>query len=112
MNADRRHTAAVCIELIKECLEIGEMAETSHAALSEAVKHLTSSEFWQLKNQERHAGKNAATDKQIAICKVALPALEQASEALKAGDMRKVIRKLNTAMTTDGQKPKRGKVTQ
>lgn len=102
MNGDRRHTAAVCADLIKECLEIGEITETSHATLTEAIKSMTSAEFWQLKNQERHAGKNAATDKQIAICRVALPALEEAGKALAAGDMRKVIRKLDLARTTDG----------
>jgi hypothetical protein len=98
--------ALVCIELIEECGEVGTMSDRAHVALVEAVQHLQKAEYWQLKNQERHAGKNAATDKQIAICRAALPALEQAVEALGSENYSRVIKLLSLAATTDGeQKP-------
>lgn len=107
MNQDRRHLAKVCIALVKECSDIGEMSNESHDVLSDSLKQLTSAEYWQLRNQERHEGKNAATDKQIAICRVALPALEQAVKALKASDYNKVIARLQKAVDTDGTAPRK-----
>lgn len=102
MNADRRLTARICVELIQESAEVGEMSERAHQALSEAIKHLQAQEFWQLKNQERHAGSNPSTDKQLAICRIALPALELAAEALVQEDYSTVIDQLTLAMNTDG----------
>lgn len=102
MNADRRATAQVCIELIKECSEIGEMSEASHAALEHALKTMKQAEFWSLKNQTPHRGKNSSTDTSIRIGEVALPALEQAYSALVAEDYNTVIDQLALAATTDG----------
>ena len=85
------------------------MTDRAHKALTEALVHLQRAEYWQLKNQERHAGKNAATDTQIAICRVALPAIESAVEALVAEDYGRVVKQLRLAITTNGEvkKPRR-----
>lgn len=107
MNTDRRQIAQICVELIRETAEVGEMSERAHQALVEAVKHLQAQEYWQAKNQEKHAGKNPSTDKQLAICRVALPALELAAEALQQEDYSTVIDQLELASTTDGEVPKR-----
>jgi hypothetical protein len=109
VNVDRRATGAVCIALLKECLAIGEMDDTSHVALSDAVRTMQNQEHWQLKNQEKHEGKNASTDKQIAISRVALPALEAAVQALKEDDYRTVLAKVELAITTDGTEPAKRK---
>lgn len=100
MNADRRHIGEVCIRLISECAELGEMSEDSHVALVKAVKHIRSEEWWQLKNQEKHEGKNASTDHQIGISRKALPALEAAVEALEKEDYSEVIDRITLAITT------------
>lgn len=107
MNVDRRATARVCIELIKECSDIGEMSDASHKALADALKQMQSQEFWQLKNQERHEGKNEPTDRQIAISRVALPALEAAVKALAEDDYNEVLDQLTLAVTTEGEAPKK-----
>lgn len=107
MNKDRRVIAQICIELLKECNETGLINDDSHVALTDAVKHLTAQEFWQIKNQERHEGKNATTDSQLSICRVALPALEQAARELgkTEPDYTAVIDHLHLAITTDGTVP-------
>lgn len=81
---------------------MGEMSESAHEVLTDAIKHLQAQEFWQTKNQERHAGNNPSTDKQLAICRIALPALELAAEALVQEDYSMVIDQLTLAITTDG----------
>lgn len=107
MNKDRRVTAQVCIELLKECSEFGEMTEASYQALNEAIAVMKAAEYWSLRNQERHAGKNEATDLSIAVSRVALPALEKALAALQAEDYDTVITQLTVATTTDGTAPRR-----
>ncbi len=109
MNKERRETAQVCIELIKECHAVGEMADASHKALEAAIKGMKAAEFWGLKGMSKHEGANDSTDKQIAISRVALPALEAAAEALNEEDYASVITQLEIAVTTDGTVPKRGK---
>lgn len=83
------------------------MSEASHAALTAAVKHLRTSEYWGLRNSLKHEGKNEATDRNIAVSQVALPALEAAVEALEAEDYNDVIDQLTLAVTTDGTVPKK-----
>lgn len=86
------------------------MADTSHEALVDAVKAMQQAEYWSLRNQAKHEGKNESTDKQLAISRVALPALEEAVKALEADDYAAVIAALELAITTDGSpaaKPKR-----
>lgn len=91
---------------------MGEISDESHVALEEVLKTMRNQEYWQLKNQSKHEGKNAPTDKQIAICRVALPALELAVEALDQGDYHMVLDQLTLAITTQGEvqeeKSKRG----
>ncbi|QCW22324.1 hypothetical protein SEA_CHEPLI_56 [Microbacterium phage Chepli] len=111
MNADRRQIGHVCLALLVECNHFGEISDSSHTKLSEALKHMQSAEYWQLKNQERHEGKNASTDSQLAICRAALPALEAAVAALAEDDFNEVIRHLTTAITTDGSTPKKRRTT-
>lgn len=105
MNKDRRATAQVCIELIKECAEVGEMSEASHAALKEAIKTMQSAEYWSLRNQSKHEGKNESTDAGIRISRVALPALEAATVALSEDNYDVVVEQLYLAVTTDGTTP-------
>jgi hypothetical protein len=106
VNKDRRQIAKVSIELMKECNEIGLISDASHDALVEATMHLQAAEHWQLKNQLKHEGKNPGTDTQIAISRVALPALEEAVQELKDGNYSEVITKLELALNTDGTLPK------
>lgn len=84
-------------------MESGEMDERSHVALTDAIHVMQNQEYWQLNNQERHEGKNASTDKQIAISKIALPALERAVQALRADDYSGVLISLELAVNTDGE---------
>lgn len=107
LNGDRRFAGNLCIALIKECAEIGEMSDTAHNTITATLKHLQQAEFWQLRNQERHAGKNASTDQQLAVCRVALPALEAAVKALEADDYDGVINHVTLAVTTDGSVPRK-----
>lgn len=107
VNKERRATARLCIELIKECAEIGEMREASHEALVEAVKLLRASEYWGLHNSLKHEGENPATDKNIAVSRVALPALDAATVALEEGDYNDVIDQLTLVVTTDGGTPEK-----
>ena len=79
------------------------MTEASHVTLTESIKHLQAQEYWQVKNQERHEGSNPSTDKQLAICRAALPALELAAEALEQEDYNTVIDQLLLAITTEGE---------
>lgn len=109
MNADRRTTAKVCIALLHECSEIGLISDGSHVALTDALKALQTAEYWQLKNQEKHEGKNDPTDKQIAISRIALPALEAANLALAKDNFDEVLKQLTIAVDTDGTQPKRTK---
>lgn len=106
MNADRRATAAVCIALINEGIEAGELRGESHVALEHALKTMRQNEFWSLKSQSAHAGSNASTDGSIAISKVALPALEAAESALVKGDYVAVAEKLDLAATVTADQAK------
>lgn len=104
MNKDRRATAQVCVELIKECAAVGEMSEASHVALADALKTMQAGEYWSLRNMSKHAGRNESTDAQIAVSEVALPAIEEAVVALEAEDYNTVIDLLSLAITTEGKK--------
>jgi hypothetical protein len=95
------------IELLKECSLSGEISTPSHRAVTEALQVIRQQEYWQLQNQSKHAGKNATTDKQIAICWVALPALEAAEAAWLEDDFDGVIEQLTLAVTTEGETPKK-----
>lgn len=109
MNVERRLTARLCIELLHTAAETKkqELSDAAHEVLCLAVKGMRTAEEWALKNQERHAGKNASTDTSIAISRVALPALEKAVIALGDDDFHEVIDQLTLAMTTDGSTPRR-----
>lgn len=107
MNADRRQTAQVCVALLMECHEIGLISDASHLAVTDALKSLQAAEFWQLRQQEKHEGKNDSTDKQIAVCRIALPALDAAVKAWNDDDFEEVIIQLRLAATTDGTAPRK-----
>lgn len=102
MNKDRRATARICIELMKECSDIGEIQDASHKALEEALKVMQAAEYWSLRNQTKHEGSNDSTDAQIAVSRVALPALEDAVRYLQEEDYNAVIDSLSLAITTQG----------
>jgi hypothetical protein len=107
MNADRRHTGSVCIALLLECHHIGEISDESHTTISEALSSMQQAEYWQLKNQERYEGRNASTDQQLRVCRVALPALEAALAAWNQDDFDTTIEQLRLAVTTDGTTQKK-----
>ena len=104
MNVERRALGQVCIELMKECAEWGEMSQASYDTLKTALDTMRQAEYWSLKNQSRHAGKNALTDKSISISEIALPALDSAVLSLAAEDYNAVIDHITLAITTDGEK--------
>ncbi len=110
MNNDRRITARVIIELLKECSMIGEMQQASYDMISEALESMRVTEYYQHKRQLKYAGKNESTDTQIRICEVALPALEKAQKALEKDDFDQVVTLLQKAVDADGAKPTKRKV--
>ena len=109
MNATRRLLGAAVVSLLIECNESGTISDESHLAATNAIKHLKAEEGYQLRAQEKHAGKNESTDKQIAICSVALPALEAAWDAWNNDDFDTVITNVRIAIETDGTVPKERK---
>lgn len=106
MNADRRMLGRVIVSLLVECHTIGLINDESHMTVTEALTHLQQAEYWQLKNQEKHEGKNASTDSQLRICRVALPALEAARHAWDQDDFTTVMTQVELAISTDGTVPK------
>ncbi|QKN87755.1 hypothetical protein IXEL_55 [Microbacterium phage Ixel] len=102
MNADRRQTGQVIIALLVECSQSGLISDESHLAATGALHSMQTAEYWQLRNQEKHEGKNASTDQQLRVCRVALPALEAAVKAWDSDDFEEVITQLTLAITTDG----------
>lgn len=105
MNADRRIIGKVVIALLTEAQTTGEISDETHETVSATLDHLHRAENTQLRLQSKHAGKNPSTDKQIAICSVALPAIEEAVRAWGRGAATTVVRKLKLAIETDGQPP-------
>lgn len=94
------------IELLNEGHTNGEISDQAHRVLGETLAHLQKAEYHQLRAQEKFEGKNASTDKQIAICRVALPALEEAVAAYDSDDFMGCVVKVKLAIETDGTSPK------
>lgn len=111
MNADRRIVGRVLLELLNEGHYHGEISDQAHEVIGETLAHLRTAEQYQLKAQEKYEGNNASTDKQIAICRVAMPALASATAAYNTDDFIGVVRYVKLAIETDGTvpKPKRGR---
>jgi hypothetical protein len=109
VNADRRHIGHITLALLIECSHTGLIGDDAHIAITNALHHLQNQEYWQLQKQEKHEGKNASTDQQLAICRLALPALEQCVKSWNDDDFETVIEHLTLAITTDGTVPKRKK---
>jgi hypothetical protein len=107
MNSQRRISGSLLIALLLECNDSGTISDENHLVATDALKSMQQDERWQLNSQEKHAGKNDSTDKQIAICNVALPALTEAIAAWNNDDFVKVIEKVKLAITTDGTVSKR-----
>lgn len=112
MNNDRRQTGHTLVALLIECNQTGLISDESHLVATTALKYLQQQEFFQLKSQTKYAGQNTTTDAQLAICSVALPALEAAVDAWNNDDFDTVIAQVALAVTTDGkpvrEKRKRG----
>lgn len=106
MNADRRIAGKVLIALLTEGAEAGEVSDETHEVIGETLAHLERTEYHQLRTQEKHEGKNTSTDKQIAICRVAMPALASATAAYNTDDFIGVVRYVKLAIETDGTVPK------
>lgn len=106
MNSQRRISGSLLIALLLECNESGTISDENHLTATDALKSMQQDERWQLNAQEKHAGKNDSTDKQIAVCNVALPALTEAIDAWNNDDYVTVIEKVKLAIETDGVVPK------
>lgn len=106
MNAQRRVSGSLLIALLLECNDSGTISDENHLTATDALKSMQQDERWQLNAQEKHAGKNDSTDKQIAVCNVALPALTEAIDAWNEDDFVTVIEKVKLAIETDGTVPK------
>lgn len=102
MNKDRRQLGHTSLALLLECAHSGTIGDEAHLAITDALTHMQREEFHQLRAQEKHEGKNATTDKQIAISREALPALESAVKAWNNDDFELVITHLKRAVETDG----------
>lgn len=98
MNRERRATVTVCLELIKECADRGEMSESAYSALESTLRLIRGQEYWSLRNQKPHEGKNPSTDRQIGISEAVLPELESAHEALLAEEWEDVISRLEKVL--------------
>jgi hypothetical protein len=97
----------IVIALLKEGNDAGEVSDETHEVLGETLGHMQRQEYHQLRAQEKFEGKNASTDKQISICRVALPALEEAMAAYNNDDYAEVIEKVRLAVDTDGTPPRK-----
>lgn len=109
MNADRRQLGKVVIALLEEANTVGEISDKTHTVLGETLTHLHRQEHHQLRAQEKYEGNNASTDKQIAICRVALPALDSAVGCHDMDDYVGVIKYLEVAIETDGTPPRQAR---
>lgn len=107
MNKERRALGRTLIALLEARSEIGEIDDTTHEVISESIALLQNTEYWQLQNQQRHEGSNASTDQQLAICRVALPALEEALKAWNADEYERTITNITIAVETDGKPTRR-----
>lgn len=105
MNADRRVAGRVVVELLNEGSINGEISDQAHTVIGETLTHLQKAEYHQLRAQEKHEGKNDSTDKQIAICRVSLPALEAAVRAYEDDDFQGCLTQVKLAVETDGTVP-------
>lgn len=99
----------IVIALLKEGSDAGEVSDETHEVLGETLGHMQRQEYHQLRAQEKFEGKNASTDKQIAICRVALPALEEAVTAYNNDDYISVIEGVKLAVETDGTPPRKAR---
>jgi len=106
MNQDRRMVGKVLIELLTEGSINGEISDKAHEVIGETLAHLHKSEYHQLRTQEKYEGKNTSTDKQVAICRIAMPALESALRAYNSDDFQECVTQVKLATETDGIPPR------
>lgn len=102
MNEERRQLGHITIALLIECNHSQSIGDEAHLAITNSLKHMQRQEFHQQRTQEKYAGQNASTDKQLAISYVALPALEEAVAAWENDDFQQVIESVTLAVVTDG----------
>lgn len=108
MNASRRQTGHITIALLLECANSGTIGDEAHLAITDTLVHLQREEFHQLRAQEKYEHTSASNATQVAICRVALPALEAAVDAWNKDDFDTVIEQLKVAIEADGKaKPAR-----
>lgn len=105
MNASRRQTGHITIALLLECNHNGTIGDDAHLAITDTLVHLQREEFHQLRAQEKYEHTSPSNATQVAICRVALPALEEAVEAWNKDDFETVIDRLKLAITADGKAP-------
>lgn len=106
MNADRRLVGRVLVELLNEGSINGEISDEAHTVIGEALVSLQKSESYQLRSQEKYDGTSPSNTKQVAICRVALPALEAAVHAYNGDDFAECMAQVKIAIETDGTVPK------
>ncbi len=99
-------TGKVLVELLNEGSINGEISDQAHEVIGETLAGMRLAEYHQLRTQEKHEGKNPSTDKQVAICRVALPALKAAVHAYNSDDFQACVTQVKLAIETDGTVPK------
>lgn len=97
MNAGRRTTIKLCVELINLSVDSGSMTEDAYVALGDAAKLMQKEEYWSLRNMSKHVDKNDSTRTQVAIAEVALPLLEKAVQAWEDEDLQSMATHLQNA---------------
>ena len=108
MNEDRRHTGRMIVALLLE--SDGDMiSDDTHLAVTTALHHLHRKEHHQLRTQEKYDGTSPSNTKQVAICRVALEALDKAVKAWDTDEHATVISCVLLAVETDGTPPAKPK---
>ena len=85
------------------------ISDETHVAVTTALHHLQRKESHQLRTQEKYDGTSPSNTKQVAICRVALKALEEAVAAWDNDQHAKVISGVLLAIETDGTPPAKPK---
>lgn len=104
MNEDRRQTGHMLVALLLEN-DGGMISDETHVTLTNVLHHLQRKEFHQLRTQEKYDGTSASNTKQVAICRIALGALDKAVKAWDNDEHAVVISSVLLAVETDGTAP-------
>ncbi|QDP44112.1 hypothetical protein SEA_JENOS_62 [Microbacterium phage Jenos] len=100
MNADRRMTLMLMIEVCRDADASGQVSNEVHLSMGEAIKSLKQAEYWSVRNIKPE--RNDSSAKQHAIATIALGALEEAYVAWEAMEYDTMLERLEIACSTNG----------